>query len=64
MLFLIFTFSGPTLGLLDYNLFESRVVLRLKDLYFIAPKMGSVFIGLMTPDGAIWSRYQRTVLMR
>ena len=36
----------------------------LKDLYSTAPKRGSVFIGLMTPDGAIWSRYQRTVLMR
>ena len=29
-----------------------------------APKRGSVFIRLMTPDGAIWSRYQRAVLMR
>ena len=37
---------------------------RVKDLYSTAPKRGSVFIGLMTPDGAIWSRYQRTVLMR
>ena len=36
----------------------------LKDLYSTAPKRGSVFIGLMTPDGAIWSRYQRAVLMR
>ena len=36
----------------------------LKDLYSTAQKRGSVFIGLMTPDGAIWSRYQRTVLMR
>ena len=36
----------------------------LKDLYSTAPKRGSVFIGLMTPDGAIWPRYQRTVLMR
>ena len=36
----------------------------IKDLYSTAPKRGSVFIGLMTPDGAIWSRYQRTVLMR
>ena len=35
-----------------------------KDLYSTAPKRGSVFIGLMTPDGAIWSRYQRAVLMR
>ena len=37
---------------------------RIKDLYSTAPKRGSVFIGLMTPDGAIWSRYQRAVLMR
>ena len=29
-----------------------------------APKRGSVFIRLMTPDGAIWSRYQRAVFMR
>ena len=35
-----------------------------KDLYSTAPKRVSVFIGLMTPDGAIWSRYQRIVLMR
>ena len=27
-------------------------------------KRGSVFIGLMTSDGAIWFRYQRAVLMR
>ena len=39
-------------------------ILIFKDLYSTAPKRGSVFIGLMTPDGAIWSRYQRTVLMR
>ena len=36
----------------------------LKDRDSTAPKRGSVFIGLMTPDGAIWSRYQRAVLMR
>ena len=36
----------------------------LKDRDSKAPKRGSVFIGLMTPDGAIWSRYQRAVLMR
>ena len=35
-----------------------------KDRDSKAPKRGSVFIGLMTPDGAIWSRYQRAVLMR
>ena len=38
--------------------------LAVKDLYSTAPKRGSVFIGLMTPDGAILSRYQRTVFMR
>ena len=27
-------------------------------------KKGSVFIGFMTPAGAIWPRYQRAVLMR
>ena len=32
-----------------------------KDTDSTAPKRGSV---LMTPDGAIWSRYQRAVLMR
>ena len=36
----------------------------LKDLNSRVAKRGSVFIGLMTPDGAIWSRYQRAVLMR
>ena len=35
-----------------------------KDTDSTAPKRGSVFIGLMTPDGALWSRYQRAVLMR
>ena len=35
----------------------------LKDADSTAPKKGSVFIGLMTPDGAIWSRDQRAVLM-
>ena len=38
--------------------------LELKDRDSTAPKRGSVFIGLMTPDGAIWSRYQRAVLMK
>ena len=42
----------------------TEIATTLKDLYSTAPKRGSVFIGLMTPDGAIWSRYQRTVLMR
>ena len=36
----------------------------LKDTDSTVAKKGSVFIGLMTPNGAIWSRYQRTVLMR
>ena len=36
----------------------------LKDLNSTVAKRGSVFIGLMTPDGAIWFRYQRAVLMR
>ena len=30
-----------------------------KDLNSTVAKMGSVFIGLMTPDCAIWFRYQR-----
>ena len=38
--------------------------LHFKDLNSTVAKRGSVFIGLMTPDGAIWSRYQRAVLMR
>ena len=36
----------------------------LKDLNSTVAKRGSVFIGLMTPDGAIWFRYQRVVPMR
>ena len=36
----------------------------LKDLNSTVAKRGSVFIGLMTPDGAIWFRYQRAVFMR
>ena len=36
----------------------------LKDLNSTVAKRGSGFIGLMAPDGAIWFRYQRTVLMR
>ena len=35
-----------------------------KDLNSTVAKRGSVFIKLMTPDGAIRSRYQRVVLMR
>ena len=37
---------------------------RFKDLNSTVAKRGAVFIGLMTPDGAIWFRYQRAVLMR
>ena len=37
---------------------------KLKDLNSTVAKRGSVFIGSMTTDGAIWFRYQRTVLMR
>ena len=36
----------------------------LKDLNSTVAKRGSVFIGLMTPNGAIWFRHQRAVLMR
>ena len=36
----------------------------LKDLNSTVAKRGSVFIVLMTSDGAIWFRYQRAVLMR
>ena len=35
-----------------------------KDLNSTVAKRGSVFIGLMTPNGAIWFRYQRAVLIR
>ena len=41
-----------------------NVDIDLKDRDSTVPKRGSVFIGLMTPDGAIWSRYQRAVLIR
>ena len=37
---------------------------RLKDVNSTVAKRGSVLIGVMTPDGAIWFRYQRAVLMR
>ena len=53
------TLKGPLYDLLQR--FDNHLI---KDLYSTEPKRGSVFIGLMTPDGAIWSRYQRTVLMR
>ena len=32
---------------------------RIKDINSTVAKRGSVFIGLMTPNGAIWFRYQR-----
>ena len=53
--------------IINYGIYHNTIInygIYLKDLYSTAPKRGSVFIGLMTPDGAIWSRYQRTVLMR
>ena len=50
------------------NIFRNTPVdsqyLGIKDRDSTGPKRGSVFIGLMTPDGAIWSRYQRAALMR
>ena len=51
------------------RLFQSSITLCekkcfLKDLNSTVAKRGSVFIGLMTPDGAIWFRYQRAVFMR
>ena len=36
----------------------------IKDLNSTVAIRGSVFIGLMTPNGAIWFRYQRAVLMK
>ena len=43
---------------------DFQTLLAVKDLNSTLAKRGSVFIGLMTPDGAIWFRYQRAVLMR
>ena len=43
---------------------NATLCLNFKDLNSTVAKRGSVFIGLMTPDGAIWFRYQRAVLMR
>ena len=43
---------------------EFSVPETIKDLNSTVAKRGSVFIGLMTPNGAIWFRYQRAVLMR
>ena len=36
----------------------------VKDLNSTVAKRGSVSIGLMTSNGAIWFRYQRAILMR
>ena len=38
---------------LDLRTVHMKNVYFFKDLYSTAPKRGSVFIGLMTPDGAI-----------
>ena len=43
---------------------ETTNVQLFKDLNSTIAKRGSVFIVLMTPNGAIWFRYQRAVLMR
>ena len=43
---------------------QSVFLTAFKDLNSTVAKRGSVFIGLMNPDGAIWFRYQRAVLMR
>ena len=37
-------------------------LIHIKDLNSTVAKGGSVFIGLMTPDGAIWFRYQKGCL--
>ena len=50
---------------IDINTYSAHVYdYTLKDLNSTVAKRGSVFIGLMTPNGAIWFRYQRAVLMR
>ena len=43
---------------------KNIIMSSFKDLNSKVAKRGSVFIGVMTPDGAIWFRYQRAVLMR
>ena len=57
-----------TPGLYGLNILFRKQVLgiveMLKDTDSTAPKRWSVFIGLMSPDGAILSRYKRAVLMR
>ena len=43
-------------SILESNLCAYKFFLQcLKDLDSTVAKRGSVFIGLMTPDGAIWS---------
>ena len=50
--------------------FQTAIALKLymqwtfKDLNSTVAKRGSVSIGLMISDGAIWFRYQRAVLIR
>ena len=34
-----------------------------KDKHSTITERGSVFIELMTPDGAIWSRYQKVIII-
>ena len=54
---------GRNLRSLLYGNVSVMIILGFKDLNSTVAKRGSVFIGLMTPDGAIWFRYQRTVLL-
>ena len=42
---------------------EAHIITGLKDLNSTVAKRGSVFIGLMTSDGAIWFRYQRVIII-
>ena len=52
--------NGPNKIVLN----DQWLIARFKDLNSTVAKRGPVFIGLMTPNGAIWCRYQRAVLMR
>ena len=47
-----------------YEKIRYPIIAGVKDLNSTVVKRGSVFIGLMTPYGAIWFRYQRAVLIR
>ena len=47
-----------------YKILHYIFHVRIKATDSTVAKRGSVFIGLMTLNGAIWSRFQRTVLMR